>query len=141
MNKRRLLIVALLAMVYVRFGQTQEITKFRVPEYDETGRLKSQIYGDLAKVRGDDSVEITRLKIEFYRNEEVDILVTAPHCVYYQKDGRARSDSSVRIARDQTVITGEDFSWDMKKQQFVIRKKARVVLKDLNRRMNHGDES
>lgn len=138
MMRYRIAAVIVVGAAWFSLAQIDEITGFRVPEYDEDGNLKSQIYGDFAKIRDDDRIEITNLKIEMYNDDEIDILVTAPHCLYDQKSRRAHSESRVRIARDNTVITGEDFSWDMKEQRFVILKNAKVVLKNLRNRMDEG---
>lgn len=139
MMKYRIAAGVLVGAAWFSLAQIDEIAGFRVPEYDENGNLKSQIYGDFAKIRDNDQIEITNLKIEMYRDGAIDILVTAPHCIYDQKSNRAHSESRVRIARDNTVITGEHFSWDMKEQHFVILKNAKVVLKNLRNRMDEGE--
>lgn len=137
--KHRFAIVTVLATVFLVYGQIDEITQFRVPEYDENGQMESQIFGDYAKIIDDSNIDITGLRIEFYDGDDVDILVTAPHCLYNRARGQAESDSSVRIARDNTVITGADFSYSMEAQQFVIRKNARVVFRNIKSTMETGE--
>ncbi|MCK5676670.1 MAG: hypothetical protein KAH99_06605, partial [Verrucomicrobia bacterium] len=52
-------------------GTGMEISGFRVPDYDEQGKLRAQLYGEHAKVREGGEVEITNLKIEMYKDGEV----------------------------------------------------------------------
>ena len=111
----------------------------RVPEYDEQGRLKSQMFGELAKSLPDGNVEITGLKIEFYEGTQVNVRVTAPLCVFDRVRNVAQSDGPVRIARDNMVITGTGFQFDKKDERFKIRSKAKVVLKGGRREMNKGN--
>ena len=119
----------------------QEISGFRVPDYDEEGNLKSQLHGDYAKIRPNDEVEITNLKIETYdRGSEPEMLVTSPHCVYNRQSGSARSESALRIARDNMIITGEGYVWDSGSERFIIRRKARVVLKNASGNIQKGTE-
>jgi hypothetical protein len=119
-------------------GQT--VTGFRVPDYDEENNLKSQLFGDFAKVLPDGVIEITGLKIDFYQEGEVGMTVTAPHCKYNQRRGLAESDSDVRIERENMVVTGIGFIWSGKEESFLIRQKAKVVLKDVRRHVKTGVE-
>jgi hypothetical protein len=122
-------------------GYAQEISGFRVPDYDAEGNLKSQLYGDYAQIRPNDEVEITNLKIEtFGKGSDPEMLVTSPHCVYNRQSGSARSESALRIARDNMIITGEGYVWDSGSERFVIRRKARVVLKNAAGNIKKGTE-
>lgn len=129
---------AVAAFAFENVGQT--VTGFRVPEYDESNNLKSQLFGDFAKVLPDGVIEITGLKIEFYQDGEVGMTVTAPNCRYDQKGGRAESESDVRIARENMVVTGVGFQWVGKDEQFKILNKAKVVLKNARTQMETGAE-
>jgi hypothetical protein len=117
-------------------GQT--ITGFRVPEYDDNGKLKTELFGDTARVLPDGVIEITQLKIDVYNKGQVDMTVTAPKCAYNQKEGLAKSDSDVRIARENMVVTGVGFTWTGQNERFEILSKAKVVLKDAHKQMDTG---
>src|SRR5512136_2849665 len=108
------LAAALIGTVAVRAQETNEeeevlaqtVTGFRVPEYDSENKLKSQLFGDFAKILPDGVIEITQLKIDFYSDGKINMTVTAPRCTYKQKEGMAESDSDVRITREDMVVTG-----------------------------------
>ncbi len=118
----------------------QTVTGFRVPEYDSQNRLKSELFGDFAKIMPGGVIEITQLKIDFYDEDAVNMTVTAPHCTYKQETGAAESDSEVRIAGKEMVVTGKGFSWDGRSEVFQIFHEAKVVLKDARRQVETGAE-
>lgn len=117
---------------------TQTVAGFRVPEYDENNQLKSQLFGDFAKVLPDGIIEITQLKIDFYSEGKVEMTVTAPKCTYKQKEGKAESDTDVRITREDMVVTGNGFAWNGRDEKFEIFKDAKVVLKGARKQMAEG---
>ena len=118
--------------------QTQTVAGFRVPEYDENNQLKSQLFGDFAKVLPDGIIEITQLKIDFYSEGKVEMTVTAPQCTYRQKEGKAESDADVRITREDMVVTGRGFAWNGRDEKFEIFKDAKVVLKGVHKQVSEG---
>ena len=118
----------------------QTLSGFRVPEYDEEGNMKSQLFGDLAQFLPNGIVRISNLKIEFYKGEDVDMRVTSPECDYGEKTKEAESESSVRIARGNMVVTGKGFTWKSNKERLVIRSDAKVVLKDVRKNIDVGEE-
>jgi len=141
MNKREYALALLLAVVAVGWAEessVQTVAGFRVPEYDDNNQLKSQLFGDFAKVLTEGVIEITQLKIDFYSDGKVDMTVTSPQCTYKQKDGRAESDATVRITREDMVVTGKGFAWSGRDEKFQIFKEAKVVLKGARKQMVAG---
>lgn len=120
--------------------EVQTLTGFQVPEYDKDGKVKSRLYGDLAQILPRGIVKITNLRIEFYDEEEVNMRVTAPECSYHQKKKVAESDTGVRIARGNMVVTGVGFVWDSERERLQIFNDAKVVLKDVRSKMEPGEE-
>ena len=118
-------------------GQT--LRDFRIPEYDENMQLKSQLFGELAKIMEDGTVQITNLKIEFYKEGEIEMTVTAPQCTYDRGKKAASSKSTVRIARGNMVVTGKGFSWGADDKAFRIESKVKVVLKDIKKGMEKSE--
>lgn len=109
----------------------QTVSGFRVPQYDDEGNLKYQLFGELAKVLPDEVIEITGLKLEMYNKAgETEARVTAPTCTYDKRQDRAGSRSDVRIAAEKMIITGTGFLWNSKNEQFQIFKNVKVVIKD-----------
>ena len=141
MNKMGTVLALLLALAApggAKEESAQTVTGFRVPEYDENNHLKSQLFGDFAKVLPDGVIEITQLKIDFYSDGKVDMTVTSPKCTYKQKEGMAESEAEVRIARDNMVVTGRGFTWKGRDEKFQIFNEAKVVLKEARQQMGTG---
>lgn len=132
--------LALTWRAVAQISSMQTVSGFRVPEYDDQNRLKSQVFGDFAKIKEDGSIEITQLKLEFYSSGLLDLTVTSPECIYRQKEREAESKSDVRIARDNMVVTGVGFKWTGREEKFEIHNKARVVLNGLRKKMVVGSE-
>ena len=127
-------LLALVGILHAQMDDIQEFEGFSVPEFNEKGEMVSQLFGDYAKVLPGGVIEITNLKIEFYKLEQVVMTVTAPACTYNQDLGTASSKSDVRIEREQLIVTGTGFSWDVKDQNVHIFKNARVELADIRHR-------
>jgi hypothetical protein len=112
-------------------GQT--VTGFRVPDYDENNNLKTLLLGDFAKVLPDGVIEITGLRIEVYQQGKVAMVVTAPHCRFHQKEGKAQSDGDVQVANEDMVVTGKGFEWTNQEEVFKIHSQTHVVLRNVRR--------
>ncbi len=120
-------------------GEVQTITGFRVPSYDREGNLTSQMFGEQARILPDGTVEIADLSMEFFgsndagTNRPPQMRVTSPRCHYDRASGVATSAASVRIARDNMVVTGVGFRWAGESERLEIFSEAKVVLKDARR--------
>ncbi len=115
--------------------EVQEVTGFRVPEYDEQGNLKAQLFGDFARVLPDGLIEITGLKMERFQDGEVEVRITAPQCTYDRRANKGGSDSEVRIAGSNMVVTGKGFFYNGREEKFQIFSAAKVVLRDVRRKV------
>ena len=107
-------------------GQT--VKGFRLPEYDEDGKLKQQLYGTTATFLQDGIIQLTGLKIELFRKGEVSARVYSSLCAYDPKRKRAASKQHIRVVTEKAVLTGEGFAWNGETQQFQIFENAKVVL-------------
>lgn len=127
----KLAISALLVLLFasVCVSQMREIIGFRVPEYDEENRLKSELSGDMARFVGEDEVHITNLKIETFKDDQVDTRATSPECIYYRSTRNVESESSIVLERENMVITGRDYFYDHVNNVFTIKRDAKVVIK------------
>ncbi len=133
-RRGRILAAAGLGLAAAAVAQLQPGTKvggFRLPEYAEDGTLKSQVFGEFAQALTNGHIEIEGLRIELYKDKEVETRVTSPHCIYDRRRGLAASTSSIRITRGDVVITGDDYGYSPKFERFEINTNARVVLRDV----------
>ena len=106
----------------------QAVKGFRLPEYDEAGNLKQQLYGETATFLADGIIQLTGLKIEVFRHGEVSARIASPACAYDPNRKRAASKEHIRIVTEKAVLTGDGFAWNGQNQQFQIFKNAKVTL-------------
>ena len=106
----------------------QSVKGFRLPEYDENGKLKQQLYGETATFLQDGLIQLTGLKIEVFREGEVMARVFSPLCAYDPNRKRAASKDHIRIVTEKAVLTGDGFAWNGENEQFQIFKNAKVTL-------------
>jgi len=106
-----------------------KISGFRVPDYDEKGNLRAQLYGERAVVLEEKKVEIFNLKIEMYKEGKVVMTVFAPHCFFDMQKHRAYSDGRVLIESGMMTISGRGFIWSSKVNQFEILHDSKVLVK------------
>ena len=136
-TKKIFAVTILAAGVWVGSAQNadqQVITGFRVPEYDDQGRMKNQLFGDYAKIPTAGPIEVHQLKYEIYgESTQAETRITAPLCFYDREQGEAHSDGAVRIAREDMVITGVGFNFDRRSERMVIHNQVKVVLKGVRR--------
>lgn len=134
-SPRQLLIVLLLLAGICRaqnmdMGTGMEVSGFRVPDYDEQGQLRAQLYGEHAKVLEGGEVEITNLKIEMYRDGEVVMTVFSPHCFFNMETRKARSEGRVLIDSGMMTIVGRGFTWSAEAGRFEILHESKVLVKE-----------
>lgn len=86
-----------------------EISAFRVPEYDAKGVMTSQLFGDRAEIGEDNVVNITGLRIEFYKGSNTVMKVASPYCFYNQKTREAHSDAPIAADMDKLHVRGQGF--------------------------------
>lgn len=112
------------------FGTGMEISGFRVPDYDEKGQLRAQLYGEHATVLADREVEITNLKIEMYKDGKVVMTVFSPHCFFNMETRQARSEGRVLIESGLMTVVGRGFTWSAEAGRFEILNDSKVLVKE-----------
>lgn len=103
------LLLALLAPVVQAQMKGVEVSAFRVPEYDGQGVMTSQLFGDRAEVGENGEVNITGLRIEFYKGGKTVMEVASPYCFYNQKTREAHSDAPIAADMERVHVRGQGF--------------------------------
>lgn len=113
------------------FGEdgAMPIKDLRLPlERNEDGKIKTQLVAAQARVPPEGDVEAKKVRVEFYKDENIDTLMTTDECRYDRAKGKATSESKVRIERENLVITGTGFECSMQDQIVKILSDVKVVL-------------
>lgn len=106
-----------------------EVTGFRVPDYDENGQLRAQLYGGHAVMLEGGEVEITNLKIEMYKDGAVVMTVFSPHCFFNMDSHLAHSEGRVLIESAFMTVLGRGFTWSAEAGRFEILHESKVLMK------------
>lgn len=112
------------------FGTGMEVTGFRVPDYDEQGQLRAQLYGGHAKVLEGRVVEITNLKIDMYRDGAIAMTVFSPHCFFNMESRKAWGSDEVLLESDMMTVVGKGFTWSSEVGSFEILEDSKVLVKE-----------
>lgn len=110
------------------------IEGFEIPEYSVDGKLERMIHGKRAVVPVDPKqtvIALEGLKIELFKDEELEAIVTADACKYDRERRFVRSSSAVKIDSRDLLITGNEFAFDGVRERFVIFKNAKVKVLNL----------
>jgi hypothetical protein len=110
-----------------------EMSRFRVPDYDDKGNMTAQLFGQHAEVGVDNEVRIDRLRIEFYQNGATFATVESPFCFYNSQKRVARSDAMVTAVADKIRMEGRGFMWDPASHSVRIFNEVHVVVENAGR--------
>lgn len=125
------LLAGLLGGVVAAQEPGQEISGFRVPEYDENGEMTSQLFGDHAEFESAGVVKITTLRVEFYKEDKMFMEVGSPWCFYNQEEQKAHSDAPLRADMDNMQLTGMGFKMDSASRTVHVLRDSKVVVTDM----------
>lgn len=106
----------------------QAVRGFTLPEYDDEGRLKQELFGETATFLDGGLMQLSGLRIEFFNEGNLVARVFAPECALDQVGKKAASRSHIRIVTDKGVLSGDGFAWNGQNEQFQIFQNVRVVL-------------
>lgn len=122
-------LLAMAVAAQAQIGPTR-IEKFRVPDFDQSGKKRSEIFGDFADVLPDGKVRITGLRIVMYNDDGVTVegTVVAAECIFNRADKSAFSNSAVSLQRDRMTITGKGLRWNAEGQHVEILNDVRVEM-------------
>lgn len=132
------LVMALLASAVQAQMAGMEISSFRVPEYDEKGAMTSQLFGERAEVGEGGEVNITGLRIEFYKDGKTAVTVAAPYCFYNQKTKEAHSDAPVAADMERISVRGKGFFLKPGDSAVRVLDDSRVTIEGITQEVKNG---
>ncbi len=116
----------------VETNRVIHVIDFQVPQYDTNGVMTGMLRGNDANIYPDRMAEISGVRMDIFRNtltgRVADVRVTSPKCFYHADKGYAVSEETIRIARDNMIITGSNYVINSKDQRMQINHDAKVVL-------------
>ncbi len=123
--------ILLMAMSVVAQEPGMEISGFRVPDYNEQGVMTSQLFGDRAEMEAGGMVKITGVSMEFYKDGEVYMTVTSPHCFFNRKTREAHSDAPVAADMEGVHVRGRGFVLNSSDRKVQVLNESKVIIEDI----------
>lgn len=102
----------------------------RVPEYNDDGSLKSEMFGDSARQLPDGLLEIVNLRINFYDKGTLNGFVMTPRCIYNRDERVVFSNADVTMQQGDVLISGTGFRWYADKQNLEVMNRSCVIIKN-----------
>jgi lipopolysaccharide transport protein LptA len=107
------------------------IEHFRSPQYDEQGKMTSQLFGDMATMEEDGTVRIDGVRVEFYQADEIFLTASSPYCFYDRETKLIESDAPVRAEMEGFLLTGKGFELAADAQTVHVKDESRVEINDV----------
>lgn len=110
-------------------NRTIRVLRFQAPQYDTNGVKTAMLTGKEAVIYPDRMVEISELGLDILRkaSTNTDVKVTSPKCFYNPEKGYAVSEDTIRIARENMVITGSNYIINAKEDRMQINHDVKIV--------------
>jgi hypothetical protein len=104
------------------------IKDLRVPlDSYESGKIKTQILAEAARVPDRGPVDAKGVRVEFFTEEgELDYVVLAERCTYDREAGRVTSETRVRIEQEGLLVTGIGFTWSAEHEVVSLKRDVHV---------------
>lgn len=110
-------------------NRTITVLSFQAPQYDTNGVKTAMLTGKKAIVYPDRTTEISEVGLDVFRkgSTNADLKVTSPKCFYNPLNNIAISEDSIRMARDNMVITGSNYIINAKEDRMQINHDVKIV--------------
>lgn len=102
----------------------------RVPDYDEQGRMKSEVYGDVARELPDGNIELFNLRLFLYKEGALDGTAETPRCIYNRKERMLFSNADITMQQGNMLVSGTGFRWFSDREYMEILNRAFVIIRD-----------
>lgn len=132
MARYALIFFLLASMAAAQQSKVHRLSDVRWPDYDENGKLVSELLGKSAVIREDGLIDITDLTMLLYQDGVLHTRITTPQCVFNKDQMTARSDHDIKLEREEIMLSGKGFSWNAKTGRLEIYDNAKVVFVNMN---------
>ena len=102
----------------------------RVPDYDEKGVLKSEVFGDMARELPDGNIELFNLRLLLYKEGRLDGTAETTRCIYNRKEKLLFSNAEITLQQGSMLVSGVGFRWYTDRQVMEILNRSFVIVRD-----------
>jgi hypothetical protein len=105
-----------------------QVEGIRVPEYNSDGTLKSEFFGDTARPLDNGLMELTNLRLNFYKEGRLDGFILTPRCIYDKNTKLVFSNADVTMRQGDILISGTGFRWFQETQVVEILNRCSLIV-------------
>lgn len=105
-----------------------QVEGIRVPEFDTDGTLKSEFFGDSARPMENGLVELTNLRLNFYKQGRLNGFILTPRCIYDKNAKVVFSNADVTMRQGDVLISGTGFRWFQETQVVEILNRCSLIV-------------
>jgi len=105
-----------------------QVEGIRVPEYGADGTLKSEFFGDSVRPLDNGLMELTNLRVNFYKEGRLDGYILTPRCIYDKGAKMVFSNADVTVRQGDLLISGTGFRWFQESQVVEILNRCSLII-------------
>jgi hypothetical protein len=121
-----------------------QVEGIRVPEFNADGTLKSEFFGDSARPLENGLVELTNLRLNFYKDGRLNGFILTPRCIYDKNAKLVFSNADVTMRQGEILISGTGFRWFQETQIVEILNRCSLIVNNAHiwadKGVGHGNE-
>ena len=122
---------AVLVLADAEFSVESIVKKFELPQRDDAGNLTLSIFGQEATVISANRIKVDGLKIDIFRGDQVETVITAPSSDYWRKEGRLTTESGVEVQHPNFKLTAEEMNWELEPSRGDFKDNVRLEIKQI----------
>jgi len=121
-----------------------QVDGIRVPEFNPDGTLKSEFFGDSARPLENGLMELTNLRLNFYKDGHLNGFILTPRCIYDKNAKLVFSNADVTMRQGEILISGTGFRWFQDTQVVEILNRCSLIVNNAHiwadKGVGHGNE-
>ncbi|ACD83008.1 hypothetical protein [Candidatus Methylacidiphilum infernorum] len=107
------------------------VKNFVLPQRNANGKLQATIQGEEAVAVSVNRIEIRKMKIELFDNDQPTTTILSPRCDLWKLDNRLSTKNGAEIERKDLKLTSKIMDWEIDNRKGIFRENVRMVLYSL----------
>ncbi|QSR89063.1 hypothetical protein [Methylacidiphilum caldifontis] len=107
------------------------VKNFSLPQRNTNGKLQATIHGEEAIAVSVNRIEIRKMKIELFDNDQITTVILSPRCDLWKLDNRLSTKNGAEVDRKDLKLTSQIMDWEIDNRKGIFRENVRMVLYNL----------
>jgi len=119
------------AVADAEFSVGSIVKKFELPQRDGEGNLTLTIFGREATVISSNRIKVDGLKIDLFKEDKVETVITAASSDYWRQESRLTTDSGVEVQHPNFKLTADEMNWELEDSRGDFKDNVRLEIKQI----------